>query len=339
VPSAPPLRWGVIGATARVAQKAVLPAIAQNPSARLVAVASERGVAGDATFGAARTYRSYDAILRDPEVEAVYIPLPNGLHRPWAEQAAAAGKHVLCEKPLAPTAADARAIARACATAGVVLLEAYVTPFHPRAAAVDAFVRSGRLGALRFARAVFTSTLGRPEDHRWQPKQGGGSLLDVGVYCVAPLLAAAGRLPARVEASAAIAPSGVDSSFAGWLDFGEGFAAAIECSFEAPERQSLEIVGTAAALVVDRAHTPGPSDVAFALRHGDGRIEEITPGGADPYRTMIDHFDAVVRGEAVPRRRPDESIALLSVLDRLREASRTISPDPSSNHSPILERV
>jgi predicted dehydrogenase len=338
VPEAPPLGWGVIGATAQVAQKAILPAIARSPSARLVAVASERGLAGDAAFGARRIHRSYADLLRDPDVEAVYIPLPNGLHRPWAERAATAGKHVLCEKPLAPTAADARAIEAACASAGVALLEAYVTPFHPRAAAVDALLRSGRLGALRFARAVFTSTLGRPSDHRWLPEQGGGALLDVGVYCVAPLLSAAGRLPMRVAATATIAPSGVDSSFAGWLDFGDGFAASIECSFEAPERQSLEIVGADAALVVDRAHTPGPGDVAFAIRHRDGSLEQNATGGGDPYQAMIEHFAAMIRGEA-PRRTSGDSVALLAVLDRLREAARIASPRVSTNRPSFLERV
>src|SRR5207249_1242510 len=97
-------------------------------------------------------------LLDDPEVEAVYIPLPNSLHREWVERAAAAGKHVLCEKPLAPTAADAEAMVATCAIAGVTLLEAYMTPFHPRAKAIEALVASGRLGALRFARAVFTGT-------------------------------------------------------------------------------------------------------------------------------------------------------------------------------------
>ena len=119
---------------------------------------------------------------------------------------------------------------------------------------------------------------------------GGGALLDVGIYCVAPLLAAAGRTPARVEASATLAKSGVDVSFSGWLDFGDGFTATIECSFDAPERQFLEIVGTEASLVVDRAYTPGPADTTLTLRGRDGRVEEIVTGGADPYREMLEHF-------------------------------------------------
>ena len=313
--------WGVLAATSQVAQKAVLPAIVASPGARLVAVASERASAGGARFGATRAYRAYAALLDDPEVDAVYVPLPNSLHREWTERAAAAGKHVLCEKPLAPTAADAEAMTMACAVAGVTLLEAYMTPFHPRAEAVEALVASGRLGALRFARAAFTGVLDRPDDHRWRPEMGGGSLLDLGIYCVAPLLAAAGRPPARIEGAAALAKSGVDASFSGWLDFGDGFTAAIECSFDAPERQSLEIVGTEAALLVDRAYTPGFADVAITLRHRDGRVEELVTAGADPYQTMIEHFQAVVRGDAVPRRSCAETITLLAILERLREAA------------------
>ncbi len=316
-----PVGWGVIGATSQVAQKAVLPAIAASPGARLVAVASESAADGGAgCFEPRRAHRAYDAVLDDPEVEAVYVPLPNSLHRPWVVRAAAAGKHVLCEKPLAPTVADAEAMAAACERAGVALGEAYMTPFHPRAIALDTLVASGRLGALRFARAAFTGVLDRADDHRWRPEMGGGSLLDVGIYCLAPLLAAAGRTPARVEASATLAKSGVDASFSGWLDFGDGFTATIECSFDAPERQFLEIVGTEASVVLDRAYTPGPADTAMTLRLRDGRVECIVTAGADPYREMIEHFHAVVRG-GVPRRPCAASITLLAVLERLRGAA------------------
>jgi D-xylose 1-dehydrogenase (NADP+, D-xylono-1,5-lactone-forming) len=327
-----PLGWGVLGANSYVAQKAVLPAIAATAGARLVAMASERGADGAAAaFRPVRTYRRYAALLDDPEVEAIYVPLPNSLHREWVERAAAAGKHVLCEKPLAPTATDAAAMAAACAGAGVTLLEAYMTPFHPRARAIEALVASGHLGPLRFARGVFTGVLARRDDHRWRPEMGGGSLLDVGIYCVAPLLAAAGRPPARVEAAAALARSGVDASFSGWLDWGDGFTASIECSFEAPERQSLEIVGAEAAVLAERAHTPGPEDTAFALRHRDGRTQEIAAGGADPYRAMIEHFQDVVREGAAPRRSAGDSVACLAVLDRLREAAGLAAPLPSAS--------
>jgi len=127
-----------------------------------------------------------------------------------------------------------------------------------------------------------------------------------------------------------MARSGVDASFSGWLDFGAGFTAVIECSFEAPERQSLEIVGTDATVCVDRAYTPGLADVAFTLHYRDGRHEEVITGGADPYRAMIEHFEAVARGRAQPRRSIADSVTRLAVLDRLRAAARlaplSISP-------------
>src|SRR5207237_9305088 len=122
-----------------------------------------------------------------------------------------------------------------------------------------------------------------------------GSLLDAGRYCVAARPAAAGRTPAGVEASATMAKSGVDVSFSGWLDFGDGFTATIECSFDAPERQLLEIVGTEGAVTIDRAYTPGPADTAMMLRHRDGRLEEMVAGGADPHRQAIEHFQTGAR--------------------------------------------
>ena len=169
---------------------------------------------------------------------------------------------------------------------------------------------------------------------------GGGALLDVGIYCLAPLLAVAGRAPVRVHGAATLAPSGVDAAFAGWLDFGDGLAAAIECAFDAPERQLLEIVGTDAAVSVDRAHTPGPGDVLLTLRHRDGRVEDVRTAGADPYRRMVEHFQAVVRGAARPRRPPAASVALLAVIDRLRSAAglgAATPPTPALAMLPTLE--
>ena len=321
--SGPPVGWGVIGATSQVARKAVLPAIVASPGARLVAVASRSAADGGAgRFEPLRAHRAYDAVLDDPEVEAVYVPLPNSLHREWVVRAAAAGKHVLCEKPLAPSAADAEAMAAACERARVALVEAYMTPFHPRAMALEALVASGRLGALRFARAASspassiaaTTIAGVP---RWAAARCSTSASTASRRSWRRRVGRRrGWRPRR-----RLAKSGVDVSFSGWLDFGDGFTATIECSFDAPERQLLEIVGTEAALVVDRAYTPGPADTTMTLRHRDGRCEEIVAGGADPYREMIEHFQEVVRGGAVPRRSGPASITLLAVLERLRAAA------------------
>jgi xylose dehydrogenase (NAD/NADP) len=310
-----PLGIGVIGPTSTVARLAVMPAIERSERCRLAATASLSDPSAD--------YSSYEALLEDPAVDAVYIPLPNSMHREWTEQVASAGKHVLCEKPLAPSAPDAQAMHEACSAAGVVLMEAYMTQFHPRDREVRRMLGAGALGDVLFGFAAFTGLLSRPDDHRWRPEMGGGALLDVGIYCLTPLLAAAGSGvadPGAVKEAIGIAHRahlGVDASFSGWLDFGDGRSASFQCSFEAPERQTLEIVGTEAALSVRTAFTPSHDDVEIRLRGRDGRAETIITEGDDPYFLMVEHFASVVRGEAELERTPEASIALQRLVDRL----------------------
>lgn len=308
----------MLGATSRVARLAVLPALAASPTARLVCVSSRSQPAGSyATFGALRCAPTYEAVLADLEVEALYVPLPNSLHREWVLAALAAGRHVLCEKPLACNGSEARELA--AAAAGVVLMEAYMTPFHPRSAAVANLVAAGGLGPLRFAHAAFRGVLA-DGDHRWRPDMGGGALLDLGIYTLAPILAAAGGAPDAVAAAARSTAEGVDASFSAWLRFGDA-TAAIECSFEAPERQWLELAGTEASLSLERAFTPGPGDTTFDLRSRDGTVRTVETGGGDPYLGMVEHFAAAVRGHAALRRGPEASVALAVLLDDLAAAA------------------
>jgi D-xylose 1-dehydrogenase (NADP+, D-xylono-1,5-lactone-forming) len=318
--AAAPVGVGVVGATSSIATQAVLPALTACPLTRVVSVASRDATAAAdvaAKFGAVRSAGEYGAVLDDPEVEAVYVPLPNGLHREWTERAAAAGRHVLCEKPLAPTAGDARAMARACEAAGVVLMEAYMTPFHPRAPLVGDLVRRGAVGRPRFARAEFGFPLADPANHRWRPEMGGGALLDVGIYCLSPLVEIGGE-PVEVAARAVTAPSGVDATFSGWLAFPRGFTASFACSFEAPERQLLEVTGTAAIVSVDWPFAGGAAGTRPRLVHVDGRVEEVAGPDGDPYLAMVEHFAVAVRGRAPLAHPPEASVALLALLDRLR---------------------
>ncbi len=318
------MRWGVLGATSFVYRRAVLPALRDSDTAQLVATASRTGT--DHADDSARRYRDYAELLADPDVEAVYLPLPNDLHEPWTVAAAAAGKHVLCEKPLAPDADAARRMADACATAGVALVEAYMTPYHPRTIRWDALVADGWLGTPQYGTARFTYPHRDPTDHRWRADAGGGALLDLGVYCIEPLLAAGGWRPGdalpEVAAHTVMAGSGVDATFAGWLSFPSGFAASFCCSFDAPESQTLEVVGTAGALRVEPAFTPALDDqsIVATSRDGDVTILRSEPGAM--YQLMIDHVGRVVRGLEQPRRPPTASIALAGVLDRLRATAR-----------------
>lgn len=325
LPGPPPVRWGVLGATARAAQSGFLPAGAESPKASLVAVASQSHADGTGYdhFAAGRTYGRYEQLLADEDVEAVYIALPNSLHAEWTVRAAEAGKHVLCERPLATRAAEAKEMSEACEELGVLLMEADATPFHPRSSALADLLKSRRLGTPRFARAHFGGVVDlEKDDFRSRPETGGGVLLDRGTACLAPLLAAAGRRPPlQVAAGGYLARSGVDVSFSAWIDFDKGFTASLTCSFETAARQTLEVVGTEGSVVVDQAFTPGPGDTQLHLSFRDGSTETIDAGGGDPYRGMVDHVAAVLRDSAELRRPPAQSLEILGLADRLREAA------------------
>ncbi len=317
-----PVGFGVLGARSYVATRAVIPAIRACGSARLVAVASRGGPvpAGLESVDAG----SYAAVLEDPDVEAVYVPLPNGLHREWAERAAAAGKHVLCEKPLGSTVSDAEAMFRAAASAGVLLAEAWMTPFQPRWQVALEAARSGRLGAIRHVRAEFTFTIppDRAGDFRWDPTQGGGALNDVGIYCVGPAIELWGAEPVTVAASVTRGPTGVDATTAARCDWGDGRTASLLASFEMPERQVIEITGRDARLTVDdRAHTGGAGATSIELVHGDGGRESLRLPDDDPYEGMVAAFAAAVRGVAPWPRTAAEVLASLRLLERIRSSA------------------
>jgi predicted dehydrogenase len=322
-----PIRWGVIGATSWQARAAVLPAMRESPLAEIVAVGSRDAEAARRvalSTGAWRAHGSYESVLEDPEVEAVYIPLPNGLHRRWTERAAAAGLHVLCEKPLACTGDDVRAMHSACGEAGVRLLEAYTTAFHPRHRAAVQIARGGELGELRSMRSVFTFPLSDAANHRWLAGMGGGALLDVGVHCLTPLLEVAGRSPVKVAAAGTRGGGGVDASLRGWLDFGDGLVATVECSFESPERQFLEIAGTDAVLTVERPFTCGPADTSLRLVHRDGSVEQRRSPALNAHRVMVDAACTELRGPAPAGSRFRDAadiVGVAALCDRLRAAA------------------
>ncbi len=317
-----PVGFGVIGARSFVATRAVIPAIRASASARLVAVASRGGPvsAGLEPVDAG----SYAAVLANPQVEAVYIPLPNGLHREWAERAAAAGKHVLCEKPLAPSAADADAMFAGAARSGVLLAEAWATPFQLRWRRALEMAGSGRLGSVHHVRTEFTFTIApdRAGDFRWDPAQGGGALLDVGVYCLGPAVGLWGAEPVDVSASVSPGRTGVDITTAAWCDWGDGRTASMLASFELPERQLLEVAGTGGRLVIeDRAHTGGVGASTIELVLRDGRRETLHLPDDDPYERMVAAFAAAVRGEAVWPRPASDVLGSLGLLDRIRSSA------------------
>ena len=305
------LRWGVIGARSRIYRTRILPPLEASGRHVVVAEASRDDDGSDLP---------YARLLADPEVEAVYVPVPNDGHKRWILAALEAGKHVLCEKPLTMSGADTAEVYEAARSAGRTLVEAYMWPHHPRSRAMLELGRSG-LGELRFSRGVFTFPLGRPTDHRFD-ERGGGALFDVGIYCLGPALLLAPREPVAVAASAVRNECGVDVSMTGLLDLGEGFSAAFEVSFETVYNRSFTLTGTAGRISFADWFAPGPEEPSeIEVLRLDESIERIPVDGLNAYGAMLDQFADVVRDGAMPRWGADESILLARWIDALHAAA------------------
>ncbi len=314
-----PLRLGVIGANSFVARAAIYPAVAASNGVEIVSVASNSEIPSEFSGVAQDSYRD---VIENPAVEAVYIPLPNHLHRRWTEQAATAGKHVLCEKPLATAPDDVAAMYAACRSAGVVLAEAYMTPFHPRTTAVADAVRSGAIGDVRSIRSEFSFTIGpdHSANYRWVPEHGGGAMWDVGIYTLSPIYDLFDNPTVR-NVTSCIGPSGVDVTSSVTLATEQAVATAL-CSFEMPERQLLEVRGTTGTITVDRAYTPSEDDDHYLIQRADGSQDRVVTGGADPYRLMLEAFAQVCHGDSPWPRSEAATLGMVGQISELLSMSR-----------------
>jgi D-xylose 1-dehydrogenase (NADP+, D-xylono-1,5-lactone-forming) len=329
-PASDPLRWGVLS-TANIGRKAVIPAIQASSNGRLVAIASRDGARAASVASQLapqpRAYGSYAELLADPEVEAVYIPLPNSEHAGWSIRAAEAGKHVLCEKPLALTAEEARHIIGAARTAGVLLLEAFMYRFHPQTHWALEQVRAGRIGAVRLVRGSFAFDISkRPGDVRLLASLGGGSLLDVGCYPLNYCRMIYGA-PPREAAAHVVLPEGaeVEQGVAAVLDFGEGRLGAIDCSFEQPEHQRVEIVGQTGRIVVEAPFAPGRDDAIVRLVSDDETLERRIPG-VDQYRLQVEHFARSVRQGTPLAIPPEDAEENAAAIEKIYQAAGYVWP-------------
>ncbi len=322
-----PLRWGILG-VARI-NRALVPPLQASDRHELVAIASRdaaRAAEAAKQWGIPRAYGSYEDLLADPDVDVVYIPLPNGLHATWTIRAAEAGKHVLCEKPLALTVDDIDRIQDAARRAGVVVAEAFMYRHHPQTLRVRELVATGSLGTIRLVRGAFTFSLTHEADPRLDPAQGGGSLWDVGCYPVSFARFVLGEEPVEVFGWQATGATGVDETFAGGLRFPSGALALIDCGFRAPFRTHVEVVGSEASLVIPRPFKPGLTETIL-LSRGD-ETEEMSVGGHDLYRGEIeDMADAILLGQP-SRVRLAESRGNVAALVALLGAARDGRPVP-----------
>ena len=318
-----PLRWGVLGA-ADIARKAVMPAI-QAAGGELVALASrdpERGRELTSRFTIPRLCLSYQELV-ETELDAVYIPLPNSLHLPWTLQAVAAGKHVLCEKPLALTAAEVRQMQDAAQDHGVVLAEAAMYRYHPRWQAVHRLIAEGEIGRLRHLQGSFTFRLGPSPNIRWNRALGGGALYDIGSYLVSACRWLAGE-PSRVLARAEMR-RGVDSDGSLLLEFPSSHgpvSAELAYSFDSAEHQQLEVIGTKGSLLIPTPFTAWRDEEipVWLSQDSASAARSVATPAADPYQAMVAAFTARVRGGPLLPTAPEDSELGLKVLDAARRS-------------------
>ncbi len=318
------LRWGVIS-TANIGRWAVNPAIQASGNGELMAVASrDTQTAADFAkqWSIPRSYGNYSELLDDAEIDAVYIPLPNSMHRDWTIQAAEAGKHVLCEKPLSMTEAECREMSAAAAHHGVKFMEAFMYRFHPRTERILEMLEAGVVGELKMIHSTFTFHLTRPDNIRWLPEFGGGALMDVGCYCINVSRTITNSEPVEVQAFASWASTGVDDMMAGTLRFSDDLLASFECGLNTKRRESYEIGGTDASLTVPDAFLPGTEDVIIEeYRDGEDPVIHTVPG-VDEYQCMVEHFaDCVLQGTD-PRYSADEAALNMRVIEALYESVR-----------------
>jgi predicted dehydrogenase len=303
------VRWGVLS-TANIGVKALIPAIQASRNGRLIAIASrdlERAEAIALIERGARAYGDYQALLDDPDVDAVYIPLPNSLHREWAIKAAAAGKHVLCEKPLGLTVAEVEEMYAASERAGVALMEAFMYRFHPQIAWTLAQVVAGRIGEVRLIRSSFGFDLRQnPENIRLKAALGGGSLMDVGCYPLSLSRVFFGVAPLRA-ATLVVEPEGseVEVGMQAALDFGGDRRAVIDSGFAHYWGQSAELIGDLGRLVIPRPFTPGRGETVVRLETAQETIERrFDP--VDQYVLQVEAFaDCVQNGRTPPLDKAD----------------------------------
>jgi len=319
-----PVRWGIIS-TANIGVKAVAPAIQASSNGKLVAVGSRDGRRAAELYAFApgvRIYGDYESVINDPDIEAIYIPLPNSLHAEWTLKALQAGKHVLCEKPLAITREEGALMVDAARIHDVLLMEAFMYRFHPQIVWTLDQIAKGLIGSVRLVRASFSFDIRtHSENIRLQPEVAGGSLMDVGCYPVNFCRALFGRPPRTVVARVHVTgPTSVDLTTSAVLDYGAGCFGILDSSLELPTRQGAEIVGDAGIITLPVPFTPGNHDMTvFVTRNG--QMTEQNFERVDQYQLEVEHFAACLRSRQDPALSLSETLENLATIEAIYEAA------------------
>jgi predicted dehydrogenase len=317
------VKWGIIS-TADINRK-VIPGAHASPKVDLIAVASREQTRADAyakEWQIERAYGTYEALLADPEIEAVYISLPNTMHCEWSIKSLEAGKHVLCEKPMTRHTDEVEAAFDVADRTGLLLSEAFMYRHNPQTKRVRQLVADGAIGEVRLIRSVFSYTLYDEENIRLRTDVDGGALMDVGCYNVSGSRLVGGE-PEHVVGEAWFGPSGTDWVFAGTLRFPSDVIGVFHCGTALPEQDELEVIGSEGSLFLD---DPWHCNVPLIeLRRGDG-VERIELDRQDSYRLELENVSDAIRGEGELLLSRDDAVGQARVLEALHASATSGKP-------------
>jgi D-xylose 1-dehydrogenase (NADP+, D-xylono-1,5-lactone-forming) len=304
--------------TARI-NELILPAARACEHVEVTAVASRepsRARRYAAEHDIERAFGSYDELLEDRDVDAVYIPLPNSLHVEWSERALARGKHVLCEKPLARTASEAERAFELAKRQGLILAEAFMYRHHPQTELIRTLLDAGTIGPLRLIRASQSFPIETADDVRLFRELQGGALMDVGCYCVHFARFIAGE-PERVYGEQRLNEDGIDLLFSGTMRFADDVLAQFDAGIDVPKRDFLELVGAEATLEVHDPWLAGDGEEPAILIHRDGETERIATEREDAYELELENFALAVKGEREALLGRDDAVAQAGAVEAL----------------------
>lgn len=319
------LNWGLLS-TARI-NKALIPPIRSSKRNQLLAVASRSQESAEQyarKWKIPRAHGSYQALLADPEIDVVYNPLPNHLHAEWTIKAVQAGKHVLCEKPLALNLEEVDAISAAAKEHGRVVTEAFMYRHHPQTIKVQDMAQKDHLGSIKLIRGSFSFELKREADIRLDPTMGGGSLWDIGCYPLSFIRTTLASEPLEVFAWQVPGSTGVDMTFVAQLRFACDVFAQFDCSFNLPRHTYIEIIGSRGTLIIPEPFLPGLNEKMFLVQ--EGKTETLKIKGQDLYLGEVEDLTDAILGGELPRISLADSRANVSAILALLESARKNAP-------------
>lgn len=311
------IKWGILS-TANIGQTQVIPAIKRSDHGEVVAIASQSQNAKEVSrkLGIPKVYDSYEELLEDPEINAVYIPLPNHLHAKWTIEAAKAGKHILVEKPAALTEAETIEMKTACEENGVKCMEAFMYQFHAQHKRVKDIIKTGEIGEIKYMYASHSFLLKDEDNIRLSAEKGGGALYDVGCYNIHAIRNITDAEPLEIMSFADLEnPYGVDLTTTAHLKMDNGIRAMFDCSFEMTNRNEYHIVGTYGEIICRNAYRPdlvGHQGTLLVKSGGETRKEIVT---CDQYMMQVDHFSECILNKQTPVYSLDDTIQNMKVID------------------------